>query len=65
MSKRVILPFSSFVDLDKLKLAIVINAINPKIGGLLIRGSKGSGKTSLVRSLADILPKIQTVKDCP
>lgn len=59
------MPFSSFVDLDKLKLAIVINAINPKIGGLLIRGSKGSGKTSLVRSLADILPKIQTVKDCP
>jgi magnesium chelatase subunit D len=65
MSKRVVLPFSSFVDLDKLKLAIIINAINPKIGGLLIRGSKGSGKTTLVRSLADILPKIRTVKDCP
>jgi len=53
------------VNLDKLKLATIINAINPKIGGLLIRGSKGSGKTTLVRSLADILPKIQVVKDHP
>ncbi|MEM2102654.1 MAG: VWA domain-containing protein [Candidatus Bathyarchaeia archaeon] len=65
MSKRVVLPFSAIVNLDKLKLAIIINAINPKIGGLLIRGSKGSGKTTLVRSLADILPKIHVVKDHP
>ena len=65
MSKRVVLPFSSIVDLDKLKLAILINAINPKIGGLLIRGSKGSGKTTLVRSLAAILPEIKVIKDCP
>jgi len=65
MSERVVLPFSAIVNLDKLKLAIIINAINPKIGGLLIRGSKGSGKTTLVRSLADILPKIQVVKDHP
>jgi magnesium chelatase subunit D len=65
MSKRVVLPFSSIVNLDKLKLAILINAINPKIGGLLIRGPKGSGKTTLVRSLTGILPQIKVIKDCP
>jgi len=43
----------------------LINAINPKIGGLLIRGPKGSGKSTIVRALADILPKIKVVKNCP
>jgi len=63
--KRLVFPFSAIVGLDKLKLAILINAINPKIGGLLIRGSKGSGKSTIVRALADILPKIEVVKNCP
>jgi Mg-chelatase subunit ChlI/Mg-chelatase subunit ChlD len=63
--KRLVFPFSAIVGLDKLKLAILINAINPKIGGLLIRGPKGSGKSTIVRALADILPKISVVKDCP
>ena len=65
MQKRVTFPFSAIVNLEKLKLAILINAINPKIGGLLIRGPKGSGKTTIVRALADILPKIKVVKGCP
>jgi len=63
--KRLVFPFSAIVGLDKLKLAILINAINPKIGGLLIRGPKGSGKSTIVRALADILPKISVVKGCP
>ena len=63
--KRLVFPFSAIVGLDKLKLAILINAINPKIGGLLIKGPKGSGKSTIVRALADILPKISVVKDCP
>lgn len=63
--KRLVLPFSAIVDMDKLKLAVLINAINPKIGGVLIRGQKGSGKSTIVRSLADILPKIRVVKGCP
>jgi Mg-chelatase subunit ChlI/Mg-chelatase subunit ChlD len=63
--KRLVFPFSAIVGLDKLKLAILINAINPKIGGLLIRGPKGSGKSTIVRALTDILPKISVLKDCP
>jgi len=63
--KRLVFPFSAIVGLDKLKLAILINAINTKIGGLLIKGPKGSGKSTIVRALADILPKIEVVENCP
>jgi magnesium chelatase subunit D len=65
MSEAIIFPFSAIVSLNDLKLALILNAVNPKIGGVLIRGSKGSGKTTAVRALADVLPDIKTVKGCP
>ena len=65
MRRRISFPFSAIVSLDKLRLAILINAINPKIGGVLIQGPKGSGKTTVVRGLTDILPKLEVVKGCP
>ncbi|MFX0174123.1 MAG: ATP-binding protein, partial [Candidatus Hodarchaeota archaeon] len=64
MKKRTSFPFSAIVSLDKLKLAILVNAINPKIGGVLIQGPKGSGKTTIVRGLTDILPKLQVIHGC-
>ena len=58
-------PFTAIVDQNELKLALVLNAINPQIGGVLIRGQKGTGKSLAVRALADVLPEIETVEDCP
>jgi Mg-chelatase subunit ChlI len=58
-------PFTAIVDLDDLRLALILNVINPRIGGLLIRGSKGSGKTTAVRSLPQILSKTRKVRGCP
>ena len=57
-------PFAAFVDQELFKLALILNAINPKIGGLLVRGEKGAGKSVLVRALADLLPEIEVVKGC-
>ena len=65
MPRRILLPFTAIVNLDKLKLASLVNAVNADIGGLLIRGPKGSGKTTIVRALRDVLPRIKVVADCP
>ena len=62
---RQIMPFSAIVGQDKMKLALVLNAINPAIGGVLIRGEKGTAKSTAVRALAEILPDIRVVTGCP
>lgn len=63
--ERPVYPFAAIVDQDLLKLALLAIAVNPRIGGLLIRGEKGSGKSMIVRALADVLPEIEVVADCP
>ncbi len=65
MQEQTTYPFSAIVSLEDLKLALILNAVNPKIGGLLIRGPKGSGKTTAVRALIPVLPRIRVVGDCP
>ncbi|BDR91594.1 VWA domain-containing protein [Vulcanisaeta souniana] len=65
MSRRVVFPFPAIVGMDKAKLALIAVAVNPLIGGVLLRGDKGTGKTTLVRSFADVLPEIEVVADCP
>src|SRR5438132_892292 len=57
-------PFTAIVGQDEMKLALVLNAINPTIGGVLIRGEKGTGKSAAVRALARLLPEQQVVEGC-
>ena len=63
--ERVLYPFVAIVGQENMKLALILNAINSQVGGVLIRGEKGTGKSTAVRALAEILPKIDVVKRCP
>lgn len=65
MTRTAVLPFSSIVGQEQMKLALMLNAIDPRIGGVLVRGSKGSAKSTAVRALAQVLPPIRVVRDCP
>ncbi|MCW2607553.1 MAG: magnesium chelatase, partial [Frankiales bacterium] len=57
-------PFSAVVGLDDLRLALVVNAVSPAVGGVLVRGEKGTAKSTVVRALASLLPPVQTVEGC-
>ena len=63
--RKLIFPFSAVVGQEKAKLALLCAAANPLIGGVLLKGDKGTGKSTLVRALANILPEIEVVADCP
>lgn len=63
--KNLIFPFSAIVGQEDVKKSLILNAINPSIGGVLIKGDKGTGKTTAVRALADLLPPLKVVKGCP
>lgn len=58
-------PFAALVDQEELKTALILNAINPGIGGLLIKGPKGTGKSTVVYSFVDLLPPLSVVSGCP
>jgi magnesium chelatase subunit I len=57
--KRVLFPFVALVGQEKMKKAMILNAIYPEVGGVLIRGQKGTGKSVGVRGLAEVLPDIE------
>lgn len=63
--KKPVYPFVAIVGQDKMKLALILNIINPGLSGVLIRGEKGTAKSTAVRALADILPEINVIRDCP
>jgi magnesium chelatase ATPase subunit I len=58
-------PFTAIVGQEEMKLALLLNVIDPLIGGVLIMGHRGTGKSTAVRAIADLLPQIWKVSDCP
>jgi magnesium chelatase subunit D len=62
---RTFLPFTALVGQESMKQALVLNAVSPAIGGVLIRGEKGTAKSTAVRALATLLPEVEVVADCP
>ncbi len=63
--KRFVYPFTALLGQEKMKKALLLNAINPRLGGVLIRGEKGTAKSTAVRSMAALLPEVPVVKGCP
>lgn len=63
--RQYLYPFSAIVEQSTLKTALLLNAVDPSIGGVLIRGHKGSGKSTAARALTQLLPSIEVVEDCP
>src|SRR5262245_58212919 len=62
---RLTYPFSAIVGQERMKRALILNAINPQIGGVLIRGERGTAKSTAARALAALLPSLEVVNGCP
>lgn len=64
-TERLVFPFTAIVGQEEMKLALSLNVIDPKIGGVIIMGDRGTGKSTTIRAITDILPKIEVVKEDP
>lgn len=60
-----VFPFTAIVGQEEMKLSLQLNVIDPKIGGVIIMGDRGTGKSTTIRAIADLLPEIQIVKEDP
>ncbi len=65
MNQQYTYPFTAIVGQEQMKLALILNIINPSLSGVLIRGEKGTAKSTAVRALADILPEIDVIEGTP
>lgn len=61
---RPVFPFTALIGQERMKRALILNAVNPRLGGVLIRGEKGTAKSTAVRALAGLLPEIEVVIGC-
>jgi magnesium chelatase subunit I len=58
-------PFSAIIGQDEMKLGLILNVIDPQLNGIMIMGDRGTGKTTTIRALIDLLPEIQVLKNDP
>jgi magnesium chelatase subunit I len=65
MTRRQPFPFSAIVGQEEMKQAMILTAIDPSIGGVLVFGDRGTGKSTAVRALSGLLPPIEAVEGCP
>lgn len=63
--ERPVFPFTAIVGQEEMKLALTLNVIDPKIGGVIIMGDRGTGKSTTIRAITDILPEIPVVDNDP
>ena len=63
--ERPVFPFSAIIGQEEMKLALILNVIDPRIGGVMIMGDRGTGKSTTIRAVADLLPAIKVVADDP
>ncbi|MFX0003944.1 MAG: ATP-binding protein [Candidatus Hodarchaeota archaeon] len=62
--KKINFPFTAILGQDKMKMGLVLNVIDPQIGGILLTGQQGTGKSTAVRSLVELMPQIEVIKGC-
>jgi len=60
---RPVFPFTAIIGQEEMKLALILNVIDPQIGGVMIMGDRGTGKSTTIRAIADLLPKIEVIID--
>lgn len=60
---RPVFPFTAIIGQEEMKLALVLNVIDPQIGGVMIMGDRGTGKSTTIRAMADLLPEIEVIAD--
>ncbi|MFQ9915676.1 MAG: hypothetical protein ACLRWQ_04110 [Flavonifractor plautii] len=58
-------PFSALVGQEKLKTALLLNLVEPRLGGVLIQGEKGTAKSTAVRGLAELMDEVEVAEGCP
>ena len=64
-NERPVFPFTAIIGQEQMKLALILNVIDPRIGGVMIMGDRGTGKSTTIRAVADLLPAIKVAENDP